>query len=796
MFRNYIRLTFRSIVRDGFHSTINILGLSVGILCAVLVLLFVSDELSYDKHHEKHERIYRLESSQSAITPHPLGPALRDEYTDIAEIVRFSEVPIRLRYKEREFYEKRVYHADETVFDVFTHKFLKGSPEKALEPGTIVLTDSLAQKYFRDENPIGKTIRTREGYDLSVSGVIEDLPGNSHLAFDALISMKTLARSIGESRFNSRDPASFGHKSIGVFTYVLAKDNPSIVRVIADFDRFAERYLAGVDAHFRFELMATPLSDTHFQSDLENDLPSGNIIYSHMLVAVAVCVLLIAAINYMNMALARSARRAKEIWIRKSLGAHRGQIVRQFLTESLVTALLAMLFSIAFTEATLPVFNELSGKDLRLFSSANTGIFLMILVVAIVVGLVSGSYPAFHLSRSVPARMPKDRLKAGGNKAGLKELLVVVQFTLSIAMAIVTLLVTEQFEYLQNKDLGFDKNNVIVMVISMHDRRQRPYLPEAIKAEFLKNPAVEEAAMSNSVPGLYLPKYHFRIERDGRMEDIQSSFLCVDYEYLDLMRIQILKGRSFSRGRSTDKHQGYVINETFAEQSSFEGNPRGKRVQFLEFDGTVRDGEVIGVVKDFNFGSLHNAPAPLIIFMREGVAHISLRIGSGKAHEAISLVKRIGREFDLSSPLEYFFLDEILGEYYRHEERLGRIFGSLTAISIFISCLGLLGLSSYLAAQRTKEIGIRAVMGASRWNLVWLLSKEFVMLLVAASILAWPVAYYAVTKWLEDYPYRMDIGILPFIGAGALALLITLLTVGVQAFKAASADPIESLRYE
>lgn len=807
MLINYIKTAIRNLSKNRFYAIINILGLAVGFVCTILILLYIDDELSYDKHHEKHERIYRLESRitssgsliKSPWLPHPLAPTLKDEYPEIAEYVRFLPAPTRGRYKEKVFDERRVYCADETVFDVFSHRFIKGSPKTALEnPGDIVLTKRLADKYFGDEDPIGKTIHTREGYELTVTAVIENLPDNSHLKYDALKPMTGILFVYGADRFFARDSETFWRLGILMHQYILMHKNADIKNVTGNFDWFEKKYYAPVgrlsDSYVK--LVATPLAKTHFSTGLAGDYPTGSMVYVYIFAAVAVLLLLVAAINYINMATAHSSKRAKEIGIRKAIGAYNGQIAVQFLAESIIIAMAAMVLSVLLVELLLPYFNSISAKELSLFASGNIDICLLIMSIAILIGFASGGYPALYLSRLRPASILKEGAVAGYRSAMLRKLLVILQFTAAVAMIVGTLLVSEQLKYLKNKDPGFDRQNV--MIIPVQDNLN-PNSLDAFKTELLKSPTIEAVSRSSGMMGSGERRWGFIIEKDGRNDGVILSNMDVDKDYFSLMGIKIKEGRDFSNtAPRTATTADFIVNEAFVRKFGYGNEVLGEPMQ--QVAGSIgienKKGVIIGVVKDFNFGSLHNAVEPFVFMHGPWGGFVNVRIKPGKTIEATRFIKKTRKDVGANSPMEYYFLDGIVSSYYNYEENLGRIFRYFSVVCILISCLGLLGLSSYVAEQRRKEIGVRKVMGASVSGLILHLTREFVRLVAVANVIAWPIAYYALTKWLEDYPYRIAVGIAPFVTAGALALFITLLTVGYTAFRAASADPVQSLRYE
>jgi len=820
MLANYLKLTIRNLIRNKFYAAINIFGLAVGILCAVLILLFIYDELSYDRHHRKHPNIYRIESSFKysdnaitvATTPFFLGKALKEEYPEIKEMVRLRQAPARFRYKEKEFDEGATYFADETFFDIFTHTFIKGIPKGALDrPGNLVITETFAERYFRDENPIGETIQVDSaagGFNFQVAAVIADLPDgyNTTLQFDALGSMATFEQLAGQrdavaEMLNVLEP--------NTLTYVLTEKNASMHSVIDNFKPFHEKYFSAAMSYGNgsFGLMATPLKDVHFRTGLEYDSQAGgNILYVHILATVAVFLLSIAAINYMNMAMTHSARRAKEIGLRKVVGALKGQIIGQFLTESTVISLSAMVISVLAAEALLPLFNQLSGKQLTLLTSGNTTLFFGILAIAIAVGLVAGSYPAFYLSRFMPARILKETEKSGYKGGFFRKALVISQFTISIVMCIATILLFQQLDYLNNRDLGFDKEDLIAVPIwdpvlqsSLHSFRE----------ELLRSPVILDAAVAGGAPGMGAAgKFVFQAEANGEMKQETFDLLYADYDYLNLMGTSLISGRNFSRDMATDEYQGFIVNEALAGRMGWKNQAVGKRLMAglptSEGSFANRNAKVIGVVRDFNFGSLQSAVSPMVIVLntephrvRWGQSLITLRISPGRASDATDFIDRKRKEFSpYSSPLQIIFVEQALRQYYLAEERMSTIFLYASVICIVVSFLGLLGLSSFMTEQRTREIGIRKVLGASVPSLVSLLSEHFLWLAMTANVLAWPIAFYGATRWLENYYYRIDIGAMAFIAAGTLSVVVTLLAVGFQAYKVASGDPIQSLRSE
>jgi putative ABC transport system permease protein len=804
MIGNYIKLAFRHLARNKFYALINILGLSVGFVCTIFILLYIDNELSYDKHHEKHERIFRMEFSQDlfsgiarcAKTGPFLGPTMKEECPGVIEAVRFVKVAREFfRYGEKTIWMDDIYLADASVFDVFTHRFLRGTPENVLKQHhAVVLTESLAKKCFGTEDPIGKKLRTRnEGYRI-VTAVIEDLPDNSHLKFEALIFL-------GSSAFGEFPTSLVLDRNLApvLFTYVLVNERTTISNVIDSIERFLEEYFVkDSEQGESFELMATPLADVHYGSSFGDDLPTGNMSYLYVFGTVAVFLLVIASINYINMATACAGKREKEVGLRKAMGASGDKIIRQFLVESLIISLVAMILSILLAEVFLPFFNQFLGKDLVFPSSENVGLIGLILLISLIVGLASGSYPAFYLSRFMPNKILQQTLKTGGRSGFFRKVLVVIQFSISIIMIIVTLLVFRQFTYMKTKDLGFDKKDVMVV---------RPIGGEsfrasigAFKEELLRSPLIQRMATSYPVLGAKSLPAFFGVEREGQMKEVRSPQFFVDYDYLGLLGIKIKEGRGFDPNMGADEEQAFVINESAAKHFEWGENALGKKIQFL-YEMQNRNGKVIGVVKDFNFLSLHEAVAPLVISLdtvplEYDVTWLYIKVQPGKDAEAVRFVEQTLKRFGVDDPMDHYFLEDKLEKAYRNEEKLGTTFGFFSIICILISCLGLLGLSSFVTEQRTKEIGIRKVLGAKISNIIYLLSKEFLILVLIANIVAWPIAAYLMSKWLESFAFRIEINLSTFVLAALAAFLIAFLTVAFQAFKAASANPIKALRYE
>ncbi len=807
MLRNYIKIAIRNLSKKKFYTAINIIGLAIGLTCTILIGLFIKNELSYDKSHENYQRIYRLESHFTikesddyfAATAFPLAVALKVEYPEVEEYVRFSPMDNNLfEHDGAKFFEDNVYYTDSTIFKVFTHKFIIGSPEDALSgPNTMVLTESFAKKLFGNENPMGKVLATGYGFSFTITGVIEDVPHNCHLRFEALCSMITLADFFGHDRYHSLEPNAFWN--IGFYSYILLKEGADIQNVLDQYPEFNEKYIKPIGdlINSKFYLMVQPLADVHLHSKLGYDLPTGNIAYVYTFGIVALFLLLIGCINYMNLATAQSSNRATEVGIRKVFGAGKGLLRRQFLVESLFITFLAFICAVLASELLLPVFNKLADRHMEMNFIGNLPFFLTIVGITVLVGLISGIYPAFFLSSFIPVEVLKSRY--GKGKGTLRKILVLLQFSISIIMIIGTLTVIKQLNYLRTKDLGFQDENVVVLTV--RDTTGVRNL-DAFKDELVKHPQILKAGKSTSIPGQPYGIIVQRYETDDKtMAEKGMNFVFVDHDYLDVMNMIVIEGRDFDPNLQSDLEESVLINEATVRKTGWENNANAieKKIHFgADLDGSaVRETKVIGVIKDFHYVSLHNEVDPILILLADfPMRNISLRIKGDNIHETLDYIEQKWNEFCPTFPFDFLFLDESLNELYTAEQKIGKVFTYFSILCIFIACLGLFGLAAYTTEQRTKEIGIRKVMGATTSNIVLILSKEFTKWVLLANIIAWPIAYLALNKWLENFAYRVNLTIPLFILAGLSALIIAFLTISFRAVKAASSNPADALKYE
>jgi len=806
MFWNYIKSAYRNFTRNKFYTLINILGLSVGLAAFIFILFYLKDEVGYDKHNVKYQQIHRLDSEfninnkvdKFAIVPVPMGPAFKLEFPEVEEFVRlYGAGNSLIKFGDKEYYEEDFYFTDSSIFDVFTIPFIAGGPDKALsEPYTIVLTEKIAKKYFGDEDPLGKMIETGAGNSYSITAVIEDLPINSHLRFDALLSGATIAERQGVDNFNSMEPVRFWN--IGVYTYILLNKNADIQAIYDKFPDFYDKYMRpiGDQINASYSLITTPLADTHYRSGLSSNRPTGNRAYIFIFSSIAIFILLIAAINYMNMATARSTNRAREVGMRKVSGAYRSQLIRQFIGESLLLVFIAMLIAILAVYLLFPDFNNLVGKSMSFTSTPI--IFVLIFVVTLLIGLLSGSYPAFYLSSFKPVSVLKGKVTPSGRRSGLfRKVLVVVQFFIAIVIIITTMSVSDQLSFLKKKDLGFDKENLVVMQLQDSAFRSKV---ETFKAELLQNPNITGVTNSTGVPGNITWIQVINVEKDSLMVESSLILAMVDYDYIDVLGMEIVNGRNFDINMSTDDTGAVIINKTAMKSLGWEDNPIGKRIDYgIDLDGTVaRPMKVIGVVKDFHFRSLHNPVEPLMLFITPVPRYlVSARIEGDNTREALEFIEEKWNDFGAKRPFDFEFLDESMDEMYQAEVKISRIMGIATVLTIFIALLGLLGLSSYIAERKTKQIGIRKILGASIGSILRMMYREFTWLILIAFVLSIPIAYWRIDIWLKDnFVYYTDIHWYTFMFAGLIAFCIGIITISYHILRVASENPVNAVKYE
>ncbi len=784
MFGNYIKVAFRHIKRRKIYSFINILGLTIGMACFILIGLWVKDELSFDRFHQKKDRIFRvLNRTQDGnaffqIT-YALGPALKAEYGEVEEACRvWLWYGSHVKYQDKIYAELNIYLADPSFFKIFSFPFIKGDPESALaDRYSIVLTEQTAQKYFGDENPIGEVLHLTmlEG-DFTVTGVIENIPMNSHLRFDF----------IGRIEFLGEDRLARWNEWSGP-NYILLRPGISP----ADFEeKIGGIYKKNLNPDTTYVPELQPLSRVHLY---EPGRP-GQARRVAMFSVIAVFILLMACINFMNMATAQSSRRAKEVGMRKVIGARRRQVIRQFLGEAVLIAFFALFLALIVVEASLPYFNRFTGKALVLLSGTSIPLVLTLLLVALGTGFLAGSYPSLFLSAFQPVQTLKSQYSLRNKGGGIRKALIVVQFAISVGLIVCTLLVSSQLRYIQERNLGLDRDH-IVTVYEYPEFRPRF---EAFKNFLLTQPGIKDVTSAAQFPFRIGENIQINWEGNPTDEMMSVDYTCVDYDFFKTFQMEILQGRSFSMEFPTDENTACVISETAAQRMSIE-NPIGTTIYMNHpaWPESFRKAHVIGVVRDFHSRSLHTAIQPFVFRMyRPWHQYVFIKIDGSQTQKSLAHIEEAYKTYSPGIPFEYFFLDQVFNQQYMSERQLGKLFHGFSLLSVVIACLGLFGLASYTAEQKTKEIGIRKVLGASIPGIVAMTTREFLKWILVANLFAWPLAYYVIFRWLQDFAYKVSIGPLAFVLAAGLTLIVAVLTVSYHTFKAALANPVDSLRYE
>ncbi|MFC2164181.1 ABC transporter permease [Acidobacteriota bacterium] len=803
--KNYIKIALRNIFRNKLYSFLNIAGLSIGIACFILILFYVQDELSYDRFHEKADRIHRanltFDASErvvlSALTTHNYGPMLKDEFPEIAKYVRFSRYGQKkiIQYEDYTFYEGKFLWVDPTLFEVFSFTLLRGNPEEALiRPNSVVITEEMAEKYFGDEDPIGKNLLVDTDDLYEVTGVMESIPMTSHIRPDFFASMSTL------NLKSKGNVVSDLISEINFYTYLLLPEEADPIAVESKFNGFMDKHLGPVMKAMggSATLDVQPLTSIYLHSDREGEMErTSDIAYVYLFSGIGLFILLLACLNFMNLSTARSANRAKEVGLRKVVGAQKRQLVFQFLGESTMLAFISVIVAFILVFASLGVFRNISGKDMNVNFISNPILLVGIIGLLIVVGLIGGSYPAFFLSAFRPVDTIQGKLKRGSKRSLMRIALVTLQFTVSIVLIIGTLIVNRQLNYVRNKKLGYEKDHVLTVQMRNPDTQKRY---ESLKNVFRQHPNILAVSASGTTP---LGFNDFRAEHavgTPPNEHFMMFVQHVDSDFIDLYDMKIIEGRNFSTEFPSDPKSSIIINETTAKRLGWKDNPINQEIEVASATTMSKEKHrVVGVVQDYHFQSLHEKITPLVLFNKSLFGHfsmISVKVRPENIQETIGFLKSKWQEFDPNFPFEYSFVDDQFDELYRTEERMTKLFGYFTALAIIIGCLGLFGLTSFIAEQRTKEIGIRKILGASSQGIVMMLVREFTKWIMLAVIIAWPVGYFLMNSWLQNFAYRAALGFGVFLVSAILALLVAVLTVSFQAIRAAVANPADSLRNE
>jgi len=787
MIYNQIKFAIRNITKDFGYSLINILGLTIGITSTLLLLIYVFDELSYDKYHEKHAQIYRVSSHITEtdddfiwnVTQIPFATQVKQDYPEVQDAIRFQGIGKSLfEYGDKQFYDNDVCFVDSTVFEVFTYPMISGVPETALdEPNSIVLTKSFANKLFGDEDPMGKII-TNEDRSLKVTAVIRDVPQNSHLRFSALMSWNTL-----ESRRQS-----WGN--FGLPTYLLLKEGTDVAAFDKKLEEMYAKFMApifeNVGVYIDYQLQ--PLGDIHLYPIGEGDSEaSGDIRFVRIFFIIAIFLLLIAGINYMNLTTARSVKRSREVGIRKVAGAHQGMLIRQFLAESVVLTIVSMLISLLLCYFLLPQFNLLSGKSLDFSFFSKSSFIFALLSIIITLGLLSGLYPAFFLSRFKPINALKGKQAKGSSHGLLRKALVVVQFAISLSMIISTMVVYNQIEYLKKKDMGFDKENTLRLILNTREMVEK--LP-VLRNELLSISGVVNVGSTDTPMGVGSGKNLISVETSEGMQEKGVNMAGCDYRFIQTLGIEMLQGRSFSEEFATDT-LAVLVNQSMADRFGW-NEPLGKKVSFGD-DQTAR---VIGLMKDYHQTGLYNPVETFMLYLRENGPIVYVKLADGAGKETLENIERAWKKTYSLSPFEYSYLEDNLFEQIEPDEKRGVLYTLFSIIVIAIASLGVFGLASYTVEQRTKEISIRKVLGAQAQNVIQLIFKDYLVLIGISILIAFPLAYYYMQSFLDNYEYRTTLSVTTFIIAAILLLVITLLTVVYHTIKVARSNPVDSLRIE
>ncbi|GAB3315274.1 ABC transporter permease [Larkinella ripae] len=806
MLRNYFKIAWRNLLRNRAFSAINIVGLAIGLATCLLISLFVLDELSYDRFHEKADRIVRVvfqgtvqggKMNEAHVMP-PVARTLRADYPEVEEATRLR-VGGRPQFRigDKVFNDERMAFADSNFFQVFSFPLVQGDPKTALtQPNTVVLTKPTALKLFGQENVLGKTLQVK-GSDmpLTITGVMAEIPTNSHFHFDLFTSMASLPEGHSTSWMTSE-----------FFTYLVLSEGYDYKQLEAKLPQVTEKYMGpqiekafGMPyAQFRQKgndlgLFLQPLTAIHLHSDSAYQMePSGNIQYVYLFGAVAVFVLLIASINFMNLSTAGASKRAKEVGIRKVMGSVRLELAFQFLIESILLTSISLAVALGLVYLTLPFFNSLSGKELTFSFVAAPWLFPGLLVFGLLVGVLAGSYPAFFLASFKPVTVLKGRFSSGKSSISLRSGLVVFQFFIAILLMVGTTVVYRQLDYIQHKKLGYDKDQVLVLSNTWALGAKETVFRDLL----LQDPRVVNVSHSGYIPAGESFNNNFLVYGDNNATQIVKTLRYdVDYNYIPTLGMKVVAGRNFSQSFGTDS-TGIILNETAAKLFGWNEKALGHQITNLNNDGKGATYRVVGIVKDFHFRSLHEKITPLVMVLAKTNGTMIVKVKTRDVSDLLATVKNQWTAFKPDQPFSYSFLDERFMQTYEAEQKIGRILGIFSGLTIFVACLGLLGLATFTAEQRTKEIGVRKVLGASVGSIVGLLSRDFIKLIVIAILLASPLAWYAMTQWLQAFEYRIAVEWWMVAGVGLLAITVALLTISFQSLKAALVNPVKSLRAE
>ncbi|SEI44778.1 putative ABC transport system permease protein [Dyadobacter koreensis] len=791
MIQNYFRIAFRSLWKHKIFSLINILGLSVGMCACFLIALYVHFELSYDTFHSKADRIFRLvtdiktpsETLKVDVSTWSTAPALKNDFPEVESFTRINSANLNIRKGNILFKDEKAFFADSSLFNVFDFELVKGSSRTALkEQLSVVLTEKTAAKYFGHNDPIGQVLTlSRDDLNVTVTGVMKDIPANSHIKGDVFISMATFTQKLNKNL--DTDWSDFGAVS-----YLLLKPGISAKSFEEKLPPFLETYAGTMfrEAKVKYILSLEPLLDIYLHST-RGDHEKGNTTNNYIFSAIAVFIMLIACINFINLSTARSAERAKEVGIRKSFGAGKNVLARQFICESILVSLIAFLFAVLLSTALIPTFNNLAGKTISNGILTNIPFLAALFFAAIATGTLAGIYPAFVLSSFEPVAVLKGRFTTAFKGILLRKGLVIVQFSISIVLIIATLVVYTQLTFLRSRDLGFNKEQQLII------RSESNQKGAAFRQSISGLAGVKSVASSSSIPGVGYDGAYSEIEnKSGALQVAHLGLYMIDFEYIPQYKLKIVAGRSFSKELATDSTKAMIINEAASKLFGYRNPSEAVGKKFKQWG---REGVIIGVAKDFHFVSLHETIKPLSIRIEPSeTPFLSVKLSAGNIQNTVASIEKQWKSHQPDLPFNYYFLDEFFDRQYRREDRFEKLFFNFAILAIFISCLGLLGLASYSTMQRTREIGVRKVLGASTTNIVGLLSRDFLKLVLLSFLLASPVAWYGMNSWLQNFAYQTDIKWWIFPVAASLSLFIAFATISFQSIKAALRNPVKSLK--
>ena len=799
MVKNFFIVAFRNIIRQKLYSIINILGLTIGIAAGIMLLLYVQDELNYDGMHSLKDQIYRVNTIASvqdtelnvAQTMSPMGPVLINDYPEVVNFVRIRTIDRELIKKEDlQFYEQDFYLADSTFFDIFDIQLLKGNPKTALgAPQTIVLSESVARKYFGEEDPIGQVIKTgAEEWAKTVTGVMQDPPPGTHIKPQGLISYTSIPEDQRKFWGNIND-----------YLYIVLQPGADYKEFERHFPDVYDKYISELFSQFKASatFTLTPFADIHLKAgQIDGQMePGGSMTYVYTFSAIAFFIILIACINYMNMATARATNRAKEVGIRKVMGSYRSQLKWQFMMESLFITFISSFLGMVIVSFAVPVFNELSGKSIASDLFLNPQLLSMVFILTVIVGLVSGSYPAFYLSSFRPVEVLKGKISGKSGNAGLRKSLVMVQFAISLVMIICTVVVYNQLQFMNTKELGFNKDQVLRISLNGSTARDKYHV---LRNTLLQNPNIEEVGSGWTTPGgnnLNVQGIGVETENGEMVDKVFQSFV-IDQYYLSTLGIPVVQGRNFLEQVGRDTSEAIIVNEQMVKEMGW-SEPIGKKFNVITSEAlTRRIAKVVGVIKDFHVRALQEPIEPLVIHLNLDNGFLVTKLKTDRLDETLSFIEDTWREVVPDRPLEYNFIQQDFQEQYLEDQRRGEIFATFSGLTIFIACMGLFGLASYSSEMRRKEIGIRKVIGATVTDIMILMNKDFVKLVVLSMIVAFPLAFYFMSGWLENFTYRIEMGWMTFAISGMITIFITLITVGYHALTASLSNPTISLKEE